>query len=117
MEIIFAQPVSGNANISVGGGVPSGAITSSAQIASNISGSFTDASSSFSTRVDRLETSGSITESSASFSTRVTTNEGDLTTLKGSGTAQGVGQSNSPTFVNVTATGTVSYTHLRAHET
>ena len=108
MEIIFAQPVSGNANISVGGGVPSGAITSSAQIASNISGSFTDASSSFSTRVARLETSGSITESSASFSTRVTTNEGDLTTLKGSGTAQGVGQSNSPTFVNVTATGNIT---------
>ena len=82
-----------------------------------------DVSSSFSTRVsteesnvDSLQTdSGSystrvsnLKSDSGSFSTRVTTNEGDLTTLKGSGTAQGVGQSNSPTFVNVTATGNIT---------
>ena len=59
-------------------------------------------SGSFSTRVSNLKSD------SGSFSTRVTTNEGDLTTLKGSGTAQGVGQSNSPTFVNVTATGNIT---------
>ena len=73
-------------------------------------------SGSFSTRVSNLKSdSGSystrvsnLKSDSGSFSTRVTTNEGDLTTLKGSGTAQGVGQSNSPTFVNVTATGNIT---------
>ena len=108
MEIIFAQPVSGNANISVGGGVPSGAITSSAQIASNISGSFTDASSSLSLRVARLETSGSITYSSASFSTRTTTLESSASILAGTGNIQGVGTTNSPTFASVTATGNIT---------
>ena len=68
---------------------------------SNVDSLQTD-SGSFSTRVSNLKSD------SGSFSTRVTTNEGDLTTLKGSGTAQGVGQSNSPTFVNVTATGNIT---------
>ena len=56
-------------------------VSSSAQLATDISGSFTAASSSFSTRV---------------------------TTMEGSGTAQGVGTSDSPTFNNITATGTVT---------
>ena len=56
-------------------------VSSSAQLSSEISGSFTTASSSFSTRVS---------------------------TIEGSGTAQGVGTSDSPTFNNLTATGTVT---------
>ena len=56
-------------------------VSSSAQMHEEISGSFTAASSSFSTRV---------------------------TTIEGSGTAQGVGTSDSPTFNNITATGTVT---------
>ena len=78
-----------------GGSVPAGTVSSSAQIASDISGSFTAASASFSTRVTTLEAgggsvpagtvsssaqiasdiSGSFTAVSASFSTRVTANE------------------------------------------
>ncbi len=144
MEIIFAEPVSGNANISVGGGLPSGAITSSAQIASDISGSFTDVSSSFSTRVSNLKTDSgsfsirvtrneatgsslttasssfstrvtrneatgsSLTSDSGSFSTRITTNTSTGSILAGSGNIQGLGTTNSPTFVNVTATGTMT---------
>ena len=70
-------------------------VSSSAQIASNISGSFTAASSSFSTRVTTAESelgntlisssaqiasniSGSFTAASSSFSTRVTTAESEL---------------------------------------
>jgi len=56
-------------------------VSGSAQIHSDISGSFNAASSSFSTRV---------------------------ATIEGSGTAQGVGTSNSPTFNNITATGTLT---------
>jgi len=118
MEIIFAQPVSGNANISVGGGLPSGAITSSAQIASDISGSFTDVSSSFSTRVSNLKTDSgsfsirvtrneatgsSLTTASASFSTRMDNSEASGALLN-----QDLKTSASPTFVNVTATGTMT---------
>ena len=78
-------------------GIFQGALSSSAQIASNISGSFTAASSSFSTRITTAETeldntlisssaqiasdiSGSFTQPSSSFSTRVTTLETDLST-------------------------------------
>jgi len=118
MEIIFAEPVSGNANISVGGGLPSGAITSSAQIASDISGSFTDVSSSFSTRVSNLKTDSgsfsirvtrneatgsSLTTASASFSTRMDNSEASGALLN-----QDLKTSASPTFVNVTATGTMT---------
>ena len=70
-------------------------VSSSAQIASNISGSFTAASSSFSTRVTTAESelgntlisssaqiasniSGSLTAPSSSLSTRVTTAESEL---------------------------------------
>ena len=76
-------------------GIFIGALSSSAQIASNISGSFTAASSSFSTRVTTAESelgntlisssaqiasniSGSFTAASSSFSTRVTTAETEL---------------------------------------
>jgi len=132
-------------------GIFEGALSSSAQIKTNISGSFTDASSSFSTRVTRNEATGSsLTSASSSFSTRVTRNEASasaLTTdsgsfstritaatssisaiktdsgsfstrittntstgsiLAGSGNIQGLGSTNSPTFVNVTATGTMT---------
>jgi len=67
-----------------------------------ITGSFSPSSASFSTRTTTLEVA------SGSLSTRVTTNESDLTTLKGSGTTQGVGTSDSPTFAGVTVTGTLT---------
>ena len=64
-----------------------------------ISGSITESSASFSTRVALLEGSGSITESSASFSTRVTTNEASGALLDGDG---------SPTFSDLTVTGRIT---------
>ncbi len=84
----------------------SGLISSSAQIASDISGSITAASASFSTRISSNESaittlntsgllsssaqiasdiSGSFIAPSASFSTRVTTNESAINTLNTSG--------------------------------
>ena len=80
-------------------------VSSSAQIATNISGSFTAASSSFSTRVTTAESelgntlisssaqisadiSGSFTAASSSFSTRVTTAESELTNTLVSSSAQ-----------------------------
>ena len=86
-------------------GIFQGALSSSAQIASNISGSFTAASSSFSTRITTAETeldntlisssaqistdiSGSFTAPSASFSTRITTAESELSNTLFSGSAQ-----------------------------
>ena len=132
-------------------GIENTLVSSSAQLATSISGSFTAASSSFSTRVTRNEATGSsLTSASSSFSTRVTRNEASasaLTTdsgsfstritaatssisaiktdsgsfstrittntstgsiLAGSGNIQGLGSTNSPTFVNVTATGTMT---------
>ena len=82
--------------------IPANTVSASAQLSTAISGSFTEASSSFSiriarnegtgssltsdsgsfsSRVARLETSGSITESSASFSIRVARNEGTGSSL------------------------------------
>ena len=75
-------------------GVFEGMISGSAQISTDISGSFTSTSSSFSTRTTNLESD------SGSFSTRVTT-------IEGSGTTQGVGTSNSPTFAGATINGTL----------
>ena len=86
-------------------GIFIGALSSSAQIASNISGSFTAASSSFSTRVTNAESelsntlisssaqiasniSGSFTTPSASFSTRITTAESELSNTLISSSAQ-----------------------------
>ena len=63
-------------------------VSSSAQIASNIS--------------------GSITSVSSSTATRVAANLASINTLNGSGTAQGVGTSDSPTFNDVTVTGTLT---------
>jgi len=86
-------------------GIFIGALSSSAQIASNISGSFTAPSASFSTRVTTAESelgntllsgsaqiatdiSGSFVAPSASFSTRVTTAESELGNTLLSGSAQ-----------------------------
>ena len=67
-----------------------GILSSSAQIASDISGAFTS-------------TSSSIATTAASIAGRVTT-------LEGTGTIQGVGTTDNVTFANVTATGNVSIT-------
>ena len=100
-------------------GIENTLVSSSAQLATSISGSFTAASSSFSTRVTRNEASASsLTSDSGSFSTRVTRNEASASslttasssfssrtsTLEGSGTAQGTGTTNSPTFADGTYT-------------
>ena len=78
--------------------LPTGTLSSSAQIADDISGSFNAASSSFSTRVTANEAtvaktlvsssaqiadniSGSFNAASSSFSTRITTNETNITNL------------------------------------
>ena len=63
-------------------------VSGSAQIASNISGSFTSTSS--------------------SIASGIAGNVSSINTLNGSGTAQGVGTSDSPTFNNITATGTLT---------
>ena len=95
-------------------------ISSSVQIASDITGSWTPSSASFSTRITTAESelentlisssvqiasdvTGSWTPSSASFSSRTTT-------IEGSGGIQGVGTSNSPTFAGLTATGDITTT-------
>ena len=80
-------------------------ISGSAQIATYVSGAFTDTSSSLATRVTNLKSD------SGSFSTRVTnlkTDSGSFSsrvkTLEGSGTTQGVGQGNNVTFNKITTT-------------
>ena len=94
---------SGNITADTFTGTFNGALSSSAQIATSISGSSTSLSSSLSTRATTLESA------SGSFAS-------DLVTLKGSGTTQGVGQSNSPTFTAITVnTATVTGT-LTAQE-
>jgi len=52
--------------------------------------------------------SGSITSVSSSTATRVAANLASINTLNGSGAAQGVGTSDSPTFNDVTVTGTLT---------
>ncbi len=129
MEIIFAQPVSGNANISVGGGVPSGAITSSAQIATDISGSlgsnatlirsltavgvsgsFTELSTSLASRIaaEEVEAEGTVVSSSAQIATDISGSLGTNATLIRSLTAVGVSGSlgtNASLIRSLTATG------------
>ena len=75
-------------------GTFSGALSSSAQISSDISGSFTAVSSSFSSRTTTLESA------SGSDSTRITTLEGRVN--------QGVKTTDSPTFAGATVTGTLT---------
>ena len=102
-----------------------GVISSSAQIATNISGAFTATSASLSTRVTTLEINGPTNAATASYVsaanvkfagdvqtlTDVSTSiAGRTTTLEGTGTIQGVGTTNNVTFANVTATGNVSIT-------
>ena len=145
-DITFTNVTASN-NVSASGtvqatsfqGVFEGALSSSAQIKTNISGSFTDASSSFSTRVSNLKTdSGSystrvsnLKSDSGSFSTRVSnlktdsgsfstrvsnlkTDSGSFSTRIDNSEASGalmnqdLKTSASPTFVNVTATGTMT---------
>ena len=100
----------------IGGG---GILSSSAQIASDISGAFTAVSGGFSTRTTTNETNiGTLTAATSSYAlktditgafTAVSTSiAGRTTTLEGSGTIQGVGTTNNVTFANVTATGNVS---------
>ena len=56
--------------------IPANTVSASAQLSTAISGSFTEASSSFSIRIARNEGTGSsLTSDSGSFSTRVTRNE------------------------------------------
>ena len=83
-----------------------------------ISGSFTSLSSSLASRItaEEAEAEGSVISSSAqiasdisgSFTTVSSSLASKVTTLEGTGTAQGVGTTNSPTFADVTATGTVT---------
>ena len=133
--------VSGDVTASSYSGVFVGALSSSAQIADDISGSFSVASASFSSRVTLTEaTASSLVTASGSFSTSLTTAESELentlisssvqiasdvtgswtpssasfssrtTTIEGSGGIQGVGTSNSPTFAGLTATGDITTT-------
>ena len=133
--------VSGDVTASSYSGVFVGALSSSAQISDDISGSFSVASASFSSRVTLTEaTASSLVTASGSFSTRLTTAETELentlisssvqiasdvtgawtpasasfssrtTTIEGSGGIQGVGTSNSPTFAGLTATGDITTT-------
>jgi hypothetical protein len=97
------------------------AATSSYALATNVSGAFTAVSGALSTRITTLEVNGPTNASTASFvnsndvefiggngqtatdvSTSIATR---ATTLEGTGTIQGVGTTNSPTFANVTLTG------------
>ena len=133
--------VSGDVTASSYSGVFVGALSSSAQIADDISGSFSVASASFSSRVTLTEaTASSLVTASGCFSTSFTTAESELentlisssvqiasdvtgswtpssasfssrtTTIEGSGGIQGVGTSNSPTFAGLTATGDITTT-------
>jgi hypothetical protein len=52
--------------------------------------------------------SGSITSVSSSTATRIAANLASINTLNGNGSAQGVGTSDSPTFNDVTVTGTLT---------
>ena len=102
-------------------------LSSSAQIAVQISGAFTAVSGGLAGRLNLLETQGSTNAQTASFVnsndveflnvgqnqtlTSVSTSiAGRTTTLEGTGTIQGVGTTNNVTFANVTATGNVSIT-------
>ena len=119
--------------LAVGGG--GGLLSSSAQIATDISGAFTATSGGFSTRITTNETnigtnttnigtltaatssyalktdiSGAFTSTSSSIATTAASIAGRVTTIEGTGTIQGVGTTNNVTFADITATGNVSIT-------
>ncbi len=75
-------------------------LSGSAQIATVISGSL-GTNASVIRSLTAANISGSFTTVSSSLASKVTT-------LEGTGTAQGVGTTNSPTFADITATGTVT---------
>ena len=100
-------------------------LSSSAQIAVEISGAFTAVSGGFSTRITTLENAGPTTAATASYvssnnvkfasaggeqtATGVSSSiAGRVTTLEGSGTIQGVGTTNNVTFASVTTTADVT---------
>jgi hypothetical protein len=100
-------------------------LSSSAQIAVEISGAFTEVSGGLANRIETLETQGSTNASTASYvssdnvkfasdggeqtATGVSSSiAGRVTTLEGSGTIQGVGQSDNVTFASVTTTADVT---------
>jgi hypothetical protein len=114
------EVLSGSAQIAT---VISGSLGTNASLirsltAAIISGSFTSLSSSLASRItaEEAEAEGSVISSSAqiasdisgSFTTVSSSLASKVTTLEGTGTAQGVGTTNSPTFADVTATGTVT---------
>ena len=91
-------------------------VSASAQIKDEISGSFTDVSSSFSTRIKAnedivkgktiLSQSAQIKdEISGSFTSASSSLAGRISTVEGTGTTQGVGQSDNVTFNKITTTG------------
>jgi hypothetical protein len=75
-------------------------VSSSAQIATDISGAFTAVSGGLAGRITTLETAGGLT-----FSSSIA---GRVTTLEGTGTIQGVGTTNDVTFNSVTTTADVT---------
>jgi hypothetical protein len=102
-----------------------GLLSSSAQIAVEISGAFTEVSGGLANRIETIETQGSTNASTASYvssdnvkfasdggeqtATGVSSSiAGRVTTLEGSGTIQGVGQSDNVTFASVTTTADVT---------
>jgi len=104
-EFTGSVAVTGSVTADTFSGTFSGALSSSAQIADDISGSFTTASSSFSTRITTAETelsntlisssaqiasdiSGSFTTASSSLASRITTAESELSNTLVSSSAQ-----------------------------
>lgn len=94
--------------------LPSGIISASAQISTTISGSVTSLSSSLASRLSttELELENTLISGSAQIATAVSgafanvssSITSRVTTLEGTGTTQGVGQSNSVTFNKITTT-------------
>jgi len=86
--------ISGSTTAKSFAGIFSGALSSSAQIADDISGSFIAPSSSFSTRVTTTETSiTALQTDSQSFASRITTEEGNVDTLQAITLTAGTGLS------------------------
>jgi type IV pilus biogenesis protein CpaD/CtpE len=100
-------------------------LSSSAQIAVEISGAFTEVSGGLADRVNILETQGAANASTASYvssdNVKYASNNGEqtatgvsssiagrVTTLEGSGTIQGVGTTDNVTFASVTTTADVT---------